>query len=465
MASLTTIPDELLLQISALLDDQCDRARLARVCKRLREIFNGELFDHDARLDDKHALWHACVRGDLALLRRVLRHHEPSTAILINAPFKTNHYTRLRQIWGDSSESLTPLEIAIKNADHLIARELLEARAAPTWRALMEAVSLQLERIDVRDWPSQSLADEYNMSLARVLHDKRLLIGRLIKAAQTCQLPCETLLQATLLNLKDWAPQFGFARTLASKAEEANQRSIIHNHVLGLIHILLEHVGSRVPAGDFMHLIARLNPHHHLDLLRLFLRHHKDDLLPLPENLLLAFCCFLPCNPVAVELLLEHGASVNYQNASGQTALHILCSNHTQIESRRQVAEVLVRNGGADLTLKDNKGKTAFQCARKQKLFELVALLRKASREQTQPKADKDLQQEASSSSPIKDSSLPSHEPKVKGNAKAKARGKGKNKPRQIRRETSTQTSQGAAEAAVEKNDNATGVLILVEEW
>lgn len=57
--------------------------------------------------------------------------------------------------------------------------------------------------------------------------------------------------------------------------------------------------------------------------------------------------------PEPVELLIKHGAKVNYVNPlSGGTALHLAFYN-----CHKEIADVLINNG-ADLTIKDNNGMT-----------------------------------------------------------------------------------------------------------
>jgi ankyrin repeat protein len=77
-------------------------------------------------------------------------------------------------------------------------------------------------------------------------------------------------------------------------------------------------------------------------------------------------------NVVCVEILLDHNAKINYQNPkNGKTPLHVAATNP---EKGHLAAQILVQHG-ANLELKDNEGKTAFDIARERNYREFIDAL------------------------------------------------------------------------------------------
>ena len=95
--------------------------------------------------------------------------------------------------------------------------------------------------------------------------------------------------------------------------------------------------------------------------------------------LLLAACdCALATMPDTYEtakLLLESGANVNVRNKDGDTPLMIASGGGVV---KTQIVELLIEKG-ADLRSKNAKGETALTIARKDKLGDVIRLLRNAS--------------------------------------------------------------------------------------
>jgi len=74
-----------------------------------------------------------------------------------------------------------------------------------------------------------------------------------------------------------------------------------------------------------------------------------------------------------MRILLDHGANPNAQNSNGDTAL--ICA--TKYAGGKATTVQLLVDAGTDLTIQDNKGKTALDYAKEKEEQEAIALLQK----------------------------------------------------------------------------------------
>lgn len=81
-------------------------------------------------------------------------------------------------------------------------------------------------------------------------------------------------------------------------------------------------------------------------------------------------------NPEIVKMLIEKGANVNHQENNGATPLiYVASNNQTSPEKRQSVVKMLL-DAGADAKLKDKKGNTALDWAKKSGNKDLIDLLK-----------------------------------------------------------------------------------------
>ncbi|KAI8629807.1 ankyrin repeat-containing domain protein [Xylariaceae sp. FL1651] len=104
---LPALPVELLRQIFSELQTQADRSHLAQTCRRVSLLLIPELYTHDAKYDDHHALLWACESNKDKLLEDLIRRD----ATIVDRIFTEDHSYHGRRI---TSKYLTPLITAIR---------------------------------------------------------------------------------------------------------------------------------------------------------------------------------------------------------------------------------------------------------------------------------------------------------------------------------------------------------------
>ncbi|RYP67861.1 hypothetical protein DL770_008537 [Monosporascus sp. CRB-9-2] len=121
-SGITSLPLELILEISSYLG-QKERGRLTQACRALNAHLAPELYRHDAKNDDNHALWFACRMNIVSTLETVLARNDS----LVNSHFKKDHGINLGNI--SDPLGLSPLSVAVRAGSIRATKKLLSLGA------------------------------------------------------------------------------------------------------------------------------------------------------------------------------------------------------------------------------------------------------------------------------------------------------------------------------------------------
>ncbi|RYP06139.1 hypothetical protein DL765_009619 [Monosporascus sp. GIB2] len=122
LSGIMSLPLELILEISSYLG-QKERGRLTQTCRALNAHLAPELYEHDTKNDDNHALWFACRMNRASTLETVLARN----GSLVNSHFEKHHHTSPRFI--NDSPGLSPLSVAVRAGNIRVTKKLLSLGA------------------------------------------------------------------------------------------------------------------------------------------------------------------------------------------------------------------------------------------------------------------------------------------------------------------------------------------------
>ncbi|RYP76602.1 hypothetical protein DL771_001671 [Monosporascus sp. 5C6A] len=122
LSGIISLPLELILQISSYLG-QKERGRLTQTCRTLNAHLASELYEHDAKNDDNHALWFACRMNIVSTLETVLARNDS----LVNLHFEKDHGINPRNI--SDPRGLSPLSVAVRAGSIRATKRLLSLGA------------------------------------------------------------------------------------------------------------------------------------------------------------------------------------------------------------------------------------------------------------------------------------------------------------------------------------------------
>ena len=101
------------------------------------------------------------------------------------------------------------------------------------------------------------------------------------------------------------------------------------------------------------------------EVIKALLDNHANVNCLMPDNITpFMFACVGNFSPDIIQLLIEYGADINAQDITGNTALISVCDT-----GNIEIIKTLVKNG-ANKTLKNSKGKTAYDVALHNGLFD-----------------------------------------------------------------------------------------------
>ncbi|RYP36575.1 hypothetical protein DL767_003279 [Monosporascus sp. MG133] len=121
-SDIASLPLELILEISSYLG-QKERGRLTQTCRTLNAHLAPELYRHDAKDDDNHALWFACRMNIVSTLKTVLTLNDS----LVNSHFEQDHGINPRNI--SDPGGLSPLSVAVRAGSIRATKKLLSLGA------------------------------------------------------------------------------------------------------------------------------------------------------------------------------------------------------------------------------------------------------------------------------------------------------------------------------------------------
>ena len=241
-------------------------------------------------------------------------------------------------------------------------------RVAPIFRAL---------GTEVLAWPNLGRHVRKHRPSDVMVHKQLVMLTLLEQfAVFDCVLQCgaspdlrdhkgRTPLLCLLHEFRRYFPSYSYSPSIATLAEESDQREIVENHVLALIDKLLQYGAdlhaTTATGTTALHLACSLDGWH--GGIAKYLIGCGSDVnavdgsgrTPLYE------CCEQAaiCEPDLLEFFIAKGAKINHQDSEGRTLLHAVCrSRGIGLVKIIEYVELLVSYGAA-IDLRDQQGHTA----------------------------------------------------------------------------------------------------------